>query len=88
MVRGTFFLRSVNYFFRGFLTPLKNIKNPPWTTPHKNLLPWDHAQMIERKILCRIALTKALKISTPKSNIAKLDLNSIRTLIWTVRITL
>ena len=26
----------------------------------QNLVPWDHAQMIERKILCRIALTRAL----------------------------
>ena len=37
----------------------KKYKNPPLTSPHKNLLPWDHAQMIERKILCRIALTRA-----------------------------
>ena len=38
----------------------KKYKNPPLTSPHKNLLPWDHAQMIERKILFRIALTRAL----------------------------
>ena len=28
--------------------------------PRENLLPWDHAQMIERNILCRIALTRAM----------------------------
>ena len=38
----------------------KKYKNPPLTSPHKNTDPWDHAQMIERKILFRIALTRAL----------------------------
>ena len=61
MVRGLFFfLRSVSYSFRGFLTPLEKHENPPWTTPPENLSSWDHAQMIERKILFRLALTRAL----------------------------
>ena len=50
-------------YFQAFLHRLcgrpKNYKNPPLTSPHKNLLPWDHAQMIERKILYKIALTRA-----------------------------
>ena len=36
----------------------------PLTDPHKNPDPWDHAQMIERKILCRIALTRAPETQT------------------------
>ena len=55
-----FFFRSLNYFFGGFLTPLEKHENPPQTDPLENLSPWDHAQMIERKILFRIALTRAL----------------------------
>ena len=38
----------------------KKYKNPALTSPHRNTDPWDHAQMIERKILFRIALTRAL----------------------------
>ena len=45
--------------FFPFLLP-QEYKNPPLTEPHKNLSSWDHAQMIERTILCRIALTRAL----------------------------
>ena len=35
-------------------------KKPTLKNPLENPDPWDHAQMIERKILCRIALTRAL----------------------------
>ena len=49
-----------HYFFRGLLTPREKHENPPWTTPPEIQEPWDHAQMIERKILFRIALTRAL----------------------------
>ena len=45
-----------------FIPPKYN--NPPLTTPHENLSPWDHAQMIERKILCRLALTRARETQT------------------------
>ena len=41
----------------------KNIKsheNPRFPLPLQIKDSWDHAQMIERKILCRIALTRAL----------------------------
>ena len=40
--------------------PLNKHENPPLTNPLENPDPWDHAQMIERKILFRIALTRAL----------------------------
>ena len=43
-----------------FLTPQKSHENPRLHLPLQNLVPWDHAQMIERKNLCRIALTRAL----------------------------
>ena len=59
MVRGFVFFEKCKLFFRGFLT-LRKHENPPWTTPPENPEPWDHAQMIERKILSRIALTRAL----------------------------
>ena len=41
--------------------PPKIQKSPP-DGPHKNPDPWDHAQMIEHKILCRITLTRAPEI--------------------------
>ena len=60
MVRGDlFFLRSLNHFFADVCPPEKH-ENPPQTDPLENLSPWDHAQVIERKILFRIALTRAL----------------------------
>ena len=40
--------------------PPKKHKNPPLKNPLENPDPWDHAQMIERKILFRIALKRAL----------------------------
>ena len=40
--------------------PPKNYENPSFSLPLQNPDPWDHAQMIERNILCRIALTRAL----------------------------
>ena len=47
-----------------FTSPQQNKKNklniPPLTNPLENPEPWDHAQMIERKIRFRIALTRAL----------------------------
>ena len=46
--------------FFPFLTPQKSHENPRFSKTVQNLAPWDHAQMIERKILCRIALTRAL----------------------------
>ncbi len=41
-------------------TKYKNTKIRPWRTPMKTFFPWDHAQVIERKILFRIALTRDL----------------------------
>ena len=38
----------------------KNHENPRFCKTLQNHFPWDHAQMIERKILFRIALTRAL----------------------------
>ena len=37
----------------------KNHENPRFCKTLQNPFPWDHAQMIERKILCRIALNNA-----------------------------
>ena len=48
-----------SYFFP-FLTPQKSHENPSFPFPLQNPFSWDHAQMIERKILFRIALTRAL----------------------------
>ena len=39
-------------------------ENPPLEKPHENLFPWDHAQIVERKILYRIALTRAPETQT------------------------
>ena len=47
-------------FFSRIFDTLKKHENPPWTTPHENPETWDYAQVIERKILFRIALTRAL----------------------------
>ena len=52
---GTGIQKTLNYMLRE-----KNTKIRPWRTPIESLPPWDHAQMIERKILFRIALTRAL----------------------------
>ena len=59
MVRDLFFEKR-KLFFSRICDPPEKHENPPWTTPSENLSPWDHAQMIERKILFRIALTRAL----------------------------
>ena len=48
------------HVFSHFRPPQKGHENPRFPFPLQNLVPWDHAQMIERKILCRIALTRAL----------------------------
>ena len=58
MVRGDLFFEKFKLFFsRIFDLPQKH-ENPPWTTHPEIQEPWDHAQMIERKILFRIALTR------------------------------
>ena len=49
---------------REIASNINKYKNPPLTDPHENPDPWDHAQMIERKILCRIALTRAPETQT------------------------
>ena len=46
--------------FFPFLTPQKNHENPRLPLHLQNPFPWNHAQMTKRKILCRIALTRAL----------------------------
>ena len=53
-------LRTVNYIFSRIYDPPEKHENPPWTTPPEIQEPWDHGQMIERKIPFRIALTRAL----------------------------
>ena len=60
MVRGQLFFEKCKLcFFADFWAPQKH-ENAPKTTPPEDPDPWDHAQMIERKILRRIALTRAL----------------------------
>ena len=61
MVRGfVFFFEKCKLFFSRMFETLKKHENPPWTTPPETPQTWDHAQMIERKILFGIALTRAL----------------------------
>ena len=55
----TMLILHVHVFF-AFLTPPTSYENPRFCKTLQNPFPWDHAQMIERKILCRIALTRAL----------------------------
>ena len=59
MVRGGTFFEKCKLFFSRIFDPPEKHENPPWTTPPEIQEPWDHAQMIERKILFRIALTRA-----------------------------
>ena len=59
MVRAFFFEKFLKFFSR-IVDPFEKHENPPPPHPLGNPDPWDHAQMIERKILCRIALTRAL----------------------------
>ena len=50
------------YFFQKYgskNTKIQKYKNPSQATPHENLFSWDHARIVERKILYRIALTRA-----------------------------
>ena len=54
------FLISLNYFCSRICGPLKKYETPPPPHPLENPEPWDHAQMVERKILFRRALTRAL----------------------------
>ena len=42
------------------VSTLQSHENPGFPLPLQNLARCDHAQMMERKILCRIALTRAL----------------------------
>ena len=42
----------------------KKYENPPLENPQENLFSWDHAQIVERKILYRIALTRAPETQT------------------------
>ena len=58
--QGILVFLTSEFFFHRFLTPPEKHENLPWTTTPESLCPWDHAQMIERKILFRIALTRAL----------------------------
>ena len=58
MVRG-FFVEKCKLSFSRFDPPEKH-ENLPRTTLPGIQEPWDHAQMIERKILFRLALTRAL----------------------------
>ena len=58
MARDLFFEKFKLFF--ADLWPLEKHENPPPPHPLENPDPWDHAQMIERKILFRIALTRAL----------------------------
>ena len=60
MVRGDLFFEKLKLFFSRIVDTINKHENPPRTTPPEIQDPWDHAQMIERKILCRIALTRAL----------------------------
>ncbi len=57
----TMFILHFHFFFH--LRP-PQIQKSPLTDPHKNPDPWDHAQMIEHTILCRIALTRAPETQT------------------------
>ena len=56
---GDCLLRSLNYVFADLFPPEKH-ENPLPPQPPEIQEPWDQAQMIERKILFRIALTRAL----------------------------
>ena len=56
----TIFFEKCKLFFSRIFDPPEKHENPPPPHPPENLSPWDHAQMIERKILFRIALTRAL----------------------------
>ena len=58
--QGNVFFEKFLKFFSRIFDPLEKHENPPPPHPLENPDPWDHAQMIERKILCRIALTRAL----------------------------
>ena len=61
MVRGDLFFEKFKLFVsRIFEPPPEKHENPPPPHPPEIQEPWDHAQMIERKILFRIALTRAL----------------------------
>ena len=60
MVRGFVLFEKCKLFVSRICDPLEKHENPPLPNPLENQDPWDHAQMIERKILCRIALTRAL----------------------------
>ena len=51
---------SCIFTFFSIFDPPKSHTNPRFPLPLQNLVPWHHAQMIERTILCRIALTRAL----------------------------
>ena len=48
----TMFILHFHVFLH--VRPPKIMKNPRFCRTLPNLVPWDHAQMIERKILCRI----------------------------------
>ena len=62
MVRGFVFVEKFKLFFSRICVPPENMKIHPGRPPTEIQEPWDHAQMIERKLLCRIALTKALYV--------------------------
>ena len=50
----------LSFMFFPILDPQKSHENPRFLKLLQNLVPRDHAQMIERKILCRIALKRPL----------------------------
>ena len=56
---GDVFFEKFKLFFSRIFDPFKKHENPPRTTPPEIQEPWDHAQMIERKIMFRVALTRA-----------------------------
>ena len=53
-------LKTLDFLELLELQSAKHHEHPRFPLPLQNPFPWDHAQMIERKILCRIALTRAL----------------------------
>ena len=59
MRRATFLFEMFKIFVSRIVDPLKNMKIHPRRPPPEIQEPWDHAQMIERKILFRIALSRA-----------------------------
>ena len=60
MVRGAFLFEKCKLFFSRMFDPPEKMKIHPGRHRPEIQEPWDYAQVIERKILFRIALTRAL----------------------------